>query len=127
MSPSPTPVISVFWVPLHSAKSGFGPTPFREFWGPGPASLPASQGGSAGSAPVVVLWVSAVVVHTTQWSGLLVRAALAVMHGGSASWCTVVVHSYIQSIGLLVARRHDYFSSPTEESEFQMVRVCGGR
>ena len=58
---------------------------------------------------MVVLWVSAVVVL---WGLVVVHTA----H-----------HTYIQSISLLVARRHDYFSSPKEESEFKMVRVCGGR
>ena len=75
-------------------------------------------------------WYTVVVlcglVHTTQVIGLLVRAALAVMHGGSASWCTVVVHSYIQSISLLVARRHDYFSSPRKKVNFKWFAFVVG-
>ena len=125
MSLSPTPVISVFWVPPdRSAKSGFYSHTLI------PRNLDFARAHSAKSGVLgqpacrparedsgQCTRGSGVVV---QWYTVVVLWGLVVVHRGSAQHTT-------QSIGLLVARRHDYFSSPTEESEFQMVRVCGGR
>ena len=59
------------------------PHPFREIWGPGPASLPAKEdsGQYTWGSAVVVLWG---LVHTTQASGLLVHRGSALGVSGSA-------------------------------------------
>ena len=59
MSPAPTPVISVFWVPPSFREIWILPAPIPRILG-SRASQPAGQPGRAvHEAPVVVLWVSA--------------------------------------------------------------------